>query len=89
MVSASDVWNFVTGAMSLVPCILAYVYHQLPSNLFRVMDDTLKETESLLSSSLEDGLILDTNSTFKFMQSVEKYVVLSVFLSCPGSLTPS
>ena len=89
MVSASDVWNFVTGAMSLVPCVLAYVYHQLPSNLFRAMDDTLKETESLLSSSLEDGLILDTNSTFKFMQSVEKYVVLSVFLSCPGSLTPS
>ncbi|KAM5537887.1 hypothetical protein V8D89_008363 [Ganoderma adspersum] len=82
MVNASDIWNFVSGALTLVPCALGYVYHQLPSYLFRVMDDALKETESLLSSSLEDGLIPDSSLTLKFMQSAEQ------FRSCAERMRP-
>ncbi|PIL33739.1 hypothetical protein GSI_04364 [Ganoderma sinense ZZ0214-1] len=72
MVDWSDIWNITSGVLSLAPCFFGYLYHQLPSYLFRLLDGTLKETESLLGSSMEDGLITDSSLTLKYMQSAEQ-----------------
>ncbi|KAI1790372.1 hypothetical protein LXA43DRAFT_512133 [Ganoderma leucocontextum] len=72
MVDWSNVWGFISGALGLVPLVLALVYHQLPSTIFRDLDGTLQETESLLSSSLDRGLIPDSKSALQFMQYAEQ-----------------
>ena len=72
-----DGWNVldvVSAVFGVVPLVLALLYRQLPSTKFRGLDDVLQETESLLFSSLEDGLIPDSKSGLPFTQHVEQYV---------------
>ncbi len=80
MVDGSDVWNIISVVLALAPLVVTFVYRQLPSTKFRVLESTLQETESLLSSSLESGLIPDSHSALKFVRYAEQCVLLPVLL---------
>ena len=81
MLNGPDIWDIISGVLGLaMPFVARSVYHQFPSYKFRTLDDTLRETESLLSSSLEDGLVPDGGVAAKFMERAERYVPLPVLL---------
>lgn len=72
MVDFFNVWDIVIGVLSLsAPFIVAYIYHQLPSKKVKVLSALLQETNALLVSCVEQGLLTEANiSDFKAQLSL-------------------
>ncbi|KAI0669459.1 hypothetical protein C8Q78DRAFT_1040073 [Trametes maxima] len=61
MTSTLDIWNTVIGILGLLSLICQLLFwiitSRLPSAKLRVLENSLKETESLLSRCIEEGRI--------------------------------
>ena len=73
-----DRWDLSTGVIALVPVSLVillfhWVNSKRPSKMVPKMEGLLKETETLLYESLEDGLIASTAAN-SYRDILEKYV---------------
>ena len=58
--SGLDTWSVISGAigvLTVIPLICAYIWSQHPETKFAQLDSTLKETENLLRSVVEEGLL--------------------------------
>ena len=59
-ISGLDTWSVISGAigvLTILPLICAYVWTQHPEAKFAQLESTLKETEDLLRSVVEEGLL--------------------------------
>lgn len=59
-----NIWGAVSGALGiigLIPVTIALVHSQLPLTKLRILDKTLEETETLLTSVTEEGLFRNSN----------------------------
>ncbi|OBZ75943.1 hypothetical protein A0H81_04133 [Grifola frondosa] len=55
-----DIWGVVAGVLGvlgLLPLLSALIHNQLPSSRFKMLHDTMSETESLFRTVMEEGLL--------------------------------
>ncbi len=60
ILSGLDTWSVISGAigvLTVLPFIWAYVRNQHPETKLAELDSTLNDTESLLRSVVEEGLL--------------------------------
>lgn len=88
-ISGLDTWSVISGAigvLTVIPLLCAFIWNQHPENKFAQLDSTLKETESLLRSVVEEGLLDPERHVVHFEQYLKKCVVIFSPISIHFSL---
>ncbi|KAI0364010.1 hypothetical protein BV20DRAFT_60367 [Pilatotrama ljubarskyi] len=74
MASSLDIWNTVFAVLGLLAVICQLLYwtikSRLPTARLRVLEDTLQETESLLSQCVEEGRLSDSTEVAGFYRQL-------------------
>ncbi len=77
MSQAYDIWSTVAGVVGLltsIPVIYAIVCSQLPSTKLRKLEAALRDTDALLQSVIEEGLLTESSQADYFKQYLSTYV---------------
>ena len=79
--SGIDIWGVISGAvgvLTVLPLFCAYLWSQHPETKFAQLDSTLKDTENLLRSVVEEGLLDPERHAAHFELYLKKCVFRTV-----------
>ena len=81
--SGIDTWSLISGTIGVLtalPFIWAIVYNQHPETKLAHLDSTLKDTEVLLRSVVEEGLLHREQHAPHFESNLAMYVLIECSL---------
>ena len=81
MISGFTVFDAVVGVTGLLAligqCLYWIIKRRLPATKLRVLEDTLSDTQSLLTTCLEEGRLGGDNAADHFQDHLNEYVHLT------------